>query len=120
MSQPNSDPMQQILQVPCTGVLVQLTIKQAIAPQTVMPHMPAEVRDTVLLYLNGHINQWWALCDRPGVVFLFNATSVEKVQQLMAALPLVQQHFVDLTFTRLGPLTPLRILVNAATPAPES
>jgi hypothetical protein len=51
--------------------------------------MPTEVRDTVLLYLEGHISQWWALCDRPGVVFLCTATSVEAVRQLMAALPLV-------------------------------
>ncbi len=89
MSQPTSNPGQQILQVPCTGVLVQLTLKPGINPQTVMPHMPTEVRDTVLLYLEGHISQWWALCDRPGVVFLCTATSVEAVRQLMAALPLV-------------------------------
>ena len=79
-----------------------------------MPHMPAEVRDTVLLYLEGHIVQWWALCDRPGVVFLFNGSSVEEVQRLMAPLPLVHEDFVELTFTRLGPLTPLRLLLNQA------
>jgi hypothetical protein len=120
MSQPTSNPAQQILQVPCTGVLVQLTIKSGINPQMVMPHMPAEVRDTVLLYLEGHISQWWSLCDRPGVVLLFAATSVEAVRQLMAALPLVQEDLVDLTFTRVGPLTPLRILLNAGAPAKES
>jgi len=116
MSQPTSNPAQQIIQVPCTGVLVQLTIKPSIKPQTFMPHMPAEVRDTVLLYLAGHISQWWSLCDSPGVLFLFTATSVEAVQQLMAALPLVREDLVDLTFTRVGPLTPLRTLVNIATP----
>jgi hypothetical protein len=120
MSQPISNPAPPMLQVPCTGVLVQLTIKQAISPQSVMPHMPAEVRDTVLLYLDGHISQWWALCDRPGVVFLFNTNSVENVRQLMAPLPLVQEDLVDLTFTRLGPLAPLRMLVGAATMPQES
>jgi hypothetical protein len=104
----------QILQVPCTGVLVQLAIKLTLNPQSVMPHMPKEVRDSVLLYLDGDISQWWALCDRPGVVFLFSATSVEKVQQLMSTLPLVREDLVDLTFNRVGPLVPLRILMGAA------
>jgi predicted RNase H-like HicB family nuclease len=118
MSQPSSNSPEQIIQVPCTGVLVQLTIKSGINPQTLMPHMPAEVRDTVVLYLEGHISQWWALCDLPGVVFLFTETSVDAVQQLMSALPLVKEDLVDLTFTRLGPLTPLRILVNVRPGAP--
>jgi hypothetical protein len=43
MSQPSSNSPQQIIQAPCTGVLVQLTIKSGINPQTFMPHMPAEV-----------------------------------------------------------------------------
>ncbi len=117
MSQPTSNPAQLIAQVPCTGVLAQLTLKSGINPPTLMAHMPAEVRDTVLLYLDGHISQWWALCDRPGVVFLFAATNVETVQQLMAPLPLVREDLVDLTFTRLGPLMPLRTLLNLDGPA---
>ncbi len=112
MTEPIPNPALQVLPVPCTGVLVQLTIKAGINPQTVMLHLPAEVRDTVLLYLEGHISQWWALCDRPGVVLLFTATSVEGVQELMARLPLVHENLVDLTFTRVGPLTPLRILFD--------
>jgi hypothetical protein len=120
MNQPTPDPAQQLLQIPCTGILVQLTIKPGVHPQAFMPHMQAEVRDTVLLYLEGHISQWWALCDRPGVVLLFNATSAEAVQKLIADLPLVREDFVDLTYTRLGPLTPLRLFVKPATPAQES
>jgi hypothetical protein len=120
MSQPTSNPARQIIQVPCTGVLVQLTIKPGVNPQMFMPHMPEEVRDTVLLYLDGHISHWWSLCDRPGVVFLFAATTVEAVQQLMATLPLVREDLVDLTFTRLGPLAPLHMLLNVTAPAQES
>jgi hypothetical protein len=37
----------------------------------------------------------------------------------MATLPLVHEELVDLTFTRLGPLTPLRILLNVAAPTRE-
>jgi hypothetical protein len=119
MSQPEPNLAQQLLQVPCTGVLAQLTIKPGVSPQNLMGHMPAEVRDTVLLYLGGHISQWWALCDHPGVIFLFHANSMEAVQELMAGLPLVQQDLVDLTYTRLGPLAPLRLLLRpAAIPQP--
>jgi muconolactone delta-isomerase len=119
MNQPATNPAQQLLQVPCTGVLVQLTVKPGINPQALMPLMPREVRDTVLLYLDGHISQWWSLCDQPGVLFLFNVDKVEEAQKLMASLPFVQENLVDLTFTRVGPLAPLRVLLNAATPARE-
>jgi hypothetical protein len=81
-----------------------------------MRHMPAEVSETVLLYLAGHISQWWSLCDRPGVVFLFTATSVEAVRHLMATLPLAQADLVELSFTRLGPLVPLRVLLSGGGP----
>jgi hypothetical protein len=96
---------------------MQLTIKPGVNLQAVMSHMPAEVHDTVLLYLAGHIIQWWSLCDRPGVMFLFSANNVEAVRTLMAELPLVRHDWVDLTLSRVGPLTPLRALLQQSVPA---
>ncbi len=107
---------QQMLNTPCTTVLVELTIRAGIDPQRVMPHMAEEVRDTVKLYLDGHILQWFALCDKPGVVFLFAARDTETVNAWMAGLPLVQNELVDLKFTKLGALSPLRLLLNEPKP----
>ena len=33
---------------------------------------PTEVRETAQLYLDGKIDQWYSLEDRPGVVFILN------------------------------------------------
>jgi hypothetical protein len=41
----------------------------------------------------------------------FRATSADAVRALMADLPLVKGELADLTFTRLGPLMPLRLMM---------
>ncbi len=104
---------QQMMMVPCTGVMVRLTMKPEMKPERLMPHMHAEIVDTVKLYLEGKIAQWWAQCDAPGVVFLFRADAVETVRGWMAELPLVKEDLVDLEFFRVGPLAPLRLLSGA-------
>jgi len=34
--------------------------------------LPTDVRETAQLYLDGKIDQWYSLEDRPGVVFILN------------------------------------------------
>jgi hypothetical protein len=36
--------------------------------------LPNEVRETINLYLDGKIDQWYSLQDRRGVVFILNVT----------------------------------------------
>jgi hypothetical protein len=40
----------------------------------VLETLPNEVRETVNLYLDGKIDQWYSLQDRRGVLFILNAT----------------------------------------------
>ena len=48
-----------------------------------------EVPDTLRLYLDGKIDQFWFREDKPGgVVFLMNCTSVEEARSIIEALPL--------------------------------
>ena len=51
--------------------------------------MPKEVPDTLKLYLDGRIEQFWFRDDKPGVVFLMNVDSVEH------AIPQSDEH-IDL------------------------
>lgn len=95
---------------PCTTVMMRMTVKAGLDPMLVMPHMKEELRATVQLYLEGKIVQWYAQCDAPGVVFHFQAGSVEQVQAWIAQLPLVQQQLVDVELQRLGPLMPLGLM----------
>jgi hypothetical protein len=51
--------------------------------------LPQEVPDTLKLYLDGKIDQFWFREDKPGgVVFLMNSTSVEEAKLIVEALPL--------------------------------
>ncbi|HEV2424844.1 MAG TPA: hypothetical protein VGZ29_08455 [Terriglobia bacterium] len=46
-----------------TGVVVIQTVKQGVSRQQVMAFMPAEIRATVKLYLEGKIRQWYSRRD---------------------------------------------------------
>ena len=55
--------------------------------QLVQRTLAAEVRATAELYLEGKIDQWYSLENRPGVVFILNVTDIGAAQA-MEALPL--------------------------------
>ena len=94
-----------------TAVLVILTAKQGVTPQQVMKVMPAEIRATFELYLNGRISQWFSRGDGRGVLFLLDAKDVAEAQALMEGLPLHKENLVDYEYIPVGPLMPLRFLM---------
>ena len=50
-----------------------------------------------------------------------NCSTVAEAKALMDALPLAKSNLVDLEYTGLGPLTPLRLLIQEqAPPAKDS
>ena len=96
---------------PTTAVLVNLTIKPDADRSQVMKVLPDEVRETVKLYLDGRIQQWYSRSDGRGVMFILNASDVAAAQALMDGLPLSKANLANFEFTPLGPLSPLRVLV---------
>ncbi len=94
-----------------THVLATLTVKPGITREQISPAMPNEVRDTVQLYLDGKIQQWWARGDGKGVVFLLDCKTVEEARATLEALPLIKQNFASFEYMTLGPLSPLRVLL---------
>jgi hypothetical protein len=95
-----------------TGVLVILTVKAGITREQVMAVMPDEVRQTVQLYLNGKIREWYSRSDGRGAVFLLDARDVAEAHATMDALPLAKQELIDHEYIAVGPLMPLRLLVT--------
>jgi hypothetical protein len=65
-----------------TGVLTILTPKPGVTVEQVMKIMPAEIRATVPLYLDGKIQQWFTRGDGKGVIFLLNCKDVEEARAL--------------------------------------
>ena len=100
-------------QAPVTAVMVDLTIKPGVDASALAAVMPDEVRDTVLAYLDGKIQQWFARADGRGVVFILNVHTVDEAAAVMNALPLGKAKLADFAYTALTPLTPLRRLLGA-------
>jgi len=78
--------------------------------------MPQEVRDTVQLYLDGKIQQWFGRSDGKGVVFILNCSSVADAKALTDTLPLSKAGIATFEYMPIGPLTPLRFLMGEAKP----
>ena len=97
-----------------TGVLVTLTAKQGVTFQQIRAVMPAEIRATVQLYLDGKIREWYSRGDGKGVVFLLNASTEDEARGIMETLPLAKEKLVDEEYVPVGPLLPLRMLIGAA------
>src|SRR5260370_31589758 len=96
-----------------TGVMVILTVKEGVTRDQVMAVMPAEIRQTVQLYLNGKVREWYSRADGRGAVFLLDAKDVAEAQTIMEGLPLAKQDIVDHEYIAVGPLMPLGLLAAA-------
>jgi hypothetical protein len=94
-----------------TGVMVILTVKTGVAREQVMAVMPAEIRATVQLYLNGRIREWYSRGDGRGAVFLLDARDVAEAHTIMDSLPLAKENLLDHEYIAVGPLFPLGLLM---------
>ncbi len=95
-----------------TEVLVIETPKQGVTPQQIMAVIPAEIRATVKLYLDGKIRQWFSRGDGKGVIFLVDAKTEDEARAIMETLPLAKEQLMDHQYIPVGPLMPLRALMG--------
>jgi len=97
-----------------TGIFALLTAKPGVTRERVMAIMPAEIRATVQLYLEGKIREWYAREDGRGAIFLLNARDVAEASSIMESLPLANEHMLEHEYIPVGPLMPLRLLLGGA------
>jgi hypothetical protein len=95
-----------------TGVLVLLKAKPGVTREQVMKIMPAEIRATVRLYLNGKIREWYSRGDGKGVVLFLDGKDVAEAHALIDGLPLSAENLMDHEFIPIGPLMPLGALLG--------
>ena len=79
--------------------------------------LPKEVPDTLRMYLDGKIDQFWSRENPSGVVFLLNAASVEEARSMVETLPLAANGYLVFEYIAVGPLQPLARLIQP--PQPE-
>jgi hypothetical protein len=92
--------------------MVVVSVKAGITREQIMAVMPAEIRQTVQLYLNGKIREWYSRGDGRGVVLLLDTRDVAEAQAIMKDLPLARQDIVDHEYIAVGPLQPLGLLTS--------
>jgi len=99
-----------------TGVFALVKVKPGVSREQVMAIMPAEIRATVQLHLDGKIREWYGREDGKGAVFLLNTGNVAEASAIMETQPLGKEHLVDHELIPVGPLMPLRLLLGAGQP----
>src|SRR5437667_335817 len=95
-----------------TEVLVIQTPKQGVTFAQVMDVIPAEIRATVKLYLDGKIREWYSRGDGKGAIFLIDATTEDEARAMMETLPLAKEQLMDHQYIPVGPLMPLMALIG--------
>ena len=98
-------------QTPTTRILAIGTVNPGVDPAAVRSILPSEVRETVKLYLDGKIDQWFSLQDRNGVAFILNVTDSAAAHDMLEKLPLGRAHLMSFELIPLAPLSPLRQLL---------
>jgi hypothetical protein len=95
-----------------TGVFAVLKAKPGVTRERIMAIMPAEIRATVQLYLNGKIREWYSREDGKGTVFLLSTGDITEAKSIMESLPLAKENMLDHEYISVGPLMPLRLLMS--------
>jgi hypothetical protein len=95
-----------------TEVMVIVTAKQGVTRQQIMAVMPNEIRETVKLYLDGKIRQWYSRGDGKAVILLLEAKTQDEARAVMETLPLSKEQLVDDEYIPVGPLMPLGGLIG--------
>jgi len=95
-----------------TEVMVILTARQGVSRHQIMKIMPAEIRATVKLYLDGRIRQWYSRGDGRGVILFLDVKSVVEAHAIMDTLPLSKENLMDHEYIAVGPLMPLSALLG--------
>ena len=109
---PSTPPPSGIPTPKTSEVMVILTGKQGVTRQQIMNVMPAEIRATVKLYLDGKIRQWYSKGDGRGVVFFLDVKTVDEAHAIMDTLPLSKENLMDHEYIPVGPLLPLASLIG--------
>ncbi|KAA6460406.1 hypothetical protein DYQ86_15390 [Acidobacteria bacterium AB60] len=78
-----------------------------------MAVLPAEIRATVKLCLDGKIRQWYSRGDGEGVLFFLQAKTEDEARDITETLPLAKEYMMDHQYIPVGPPMPLRMLLGA-------
>jgi muconolactone delta-isomerase len=79
--------------------------KPGVTDEACAPWIAAEAERARELYAQGSLRQIWHRADMPGACLLWEAESVERVNELLSTLPFAKAGLLDI---EVIPLTPYR------------
>lgn len=77
-----------------------------------MKVFPFEAPATLSLFLDGKIEQMFAKHDLSGPIFILNVKTAEEAHNILETLPFGIKKMMEFDFIPMGPLSPLRLLIN--------
>ena len=83
---------------------------KAVDDSELMKHLPEELAATVKLYLDEKVRTFYFRKDRPGIIFIMEADSLEDAKESLITLPLVKVGILNFDLIPIGPLLPLGTL----------
>src|SRR5215475_2173239 len=97
---------------PTTRILAIGTINPGVDQAKALEILPNEVRETVNLYLDDKIDQWYSLQDRRGVVFILNVTDPTVAHEMLEKLPLGPANLMRFVLIRSGRRDVVRVVAG--------
>jgi len=73
----------------------------------IIQHLPEELEATVKLYLEEKVRTFYFRHDRPGIILVLEASSLDQAKEFLDTLPLVKVGILDFDLIPIGPLMPL-------------
>jgi hypothetical protein len=86
------------------------SIPSNVARENVRKRLPDEVPATLMLYLEGKIEQFW-FRENMGPIFLMNVNALDEAKEILGSLPLVAEGLMTYEYLPVTPLSPLRTLI---------
>jgi hypothetical protein len=81
-------------------------------PENVQSHLLEELIDTIELYLESIIRDFYFRTDKDGVIFMMECSSIDEANLHISNLKLVKEGLLEFDLIPLGPLKPLKMLLK--------
>jgi hypothetical protein len=88
--------------------------KPGVTMETIQPYLKDEVANVWRLWKAGIVRENYARADEPGVIIVFEVTSVDEARRLVADFPLSKAGFLDWQYLPLQAPLPLESLMDAS------
>jgi hypothetical protein len=90
------------------------SFKTGVTIDTIRPYLQEEVSNVWRLWKAGIVRENYARADMPGVVIVFECSSVDEVKSYVDEFPLSKRGFLDWQYIALDAPLPLEYLFNPA------